>query len=210
MSKKKIIIILVIVALGAGLFLFKIGGNKNNTDTEMVNTGDSGLANDFIKALMGVENVALDTSLLKSPVFQSLVASGAYVDPNPNRGKTDPFSVISGTEVLPPDGPENSPRVIGGVQSGEVIPISYPEIKVSKITTTTAYISVIGIPKNNKVSVSVSGSNNVTIPELNLAYKNETSEYAAVITGLSTKTKYSASLQAPNSYAGLQADFTTK
>ncbi len=210
MSKKKIIIILIILALGVGLFVFKGSGNKDIIVDEMVATEDNGLANDFIKGLMGVENVSLDTSLLNSSLFKSLVPSGAYIDPNPNRGKTDPFSEISGTTVILNEGPETSPRDFGGLQSIDNSIKNEVKITASKITATTAYISVTGIPKGEKITVNLTGSNNVTIPAINLTYKDAESVYASGATGLTSKIKYSAIVESPIKYAGLQADFTTK
>ncbi len=212
MSKKKIIIILVVLALGVGLFIFKSGGGKDLVSSEAVVVQDNSLANDFIKALMGVENVSLDTSLLNSSVFKSLVPSGAYVDPNPNKGKTDPFSEISGTQVVVNDGPENSPRNFGGLQEINATNVSPAgvQIKTSKITSTTATVSITGLPKGNKVTVALSGANNVSIPSVSLTYKEASSEYSAVVTGLVSKIKYTASLETPINYAGLQADFQTK
>lgn len=207
MSKKKIYIILIIVAIGIALFAFKSGGNKEAALEETASTSSS-LSNDFISALLGVEKITLDTSLLNSASFKSLTPSGAFVDTNPTKGKTDPFSDISSPATENQNsGALTSDRVVGSNQNS---PSSDVVIKVSRITSTTATISISGIPTGQKVSAILLGSNDSILPLTSISYKTDTMEYSGVATGLISKIKYTVRIQSPESYSGLQAEFETK
>lgn len=207
MSKKKIYIVLIIVAAGIALFTFKSGGNKEAALQDVVSL-DASLSNDFVSALLGVEKITLDTGILNSPAFKSLTPSGAFVDPNPAKGKLDPFSEInSTTKETSNSGEISSNRVVGSNQNS---PISEVMIKVSRITKTTAAISISGIPDSQKVSAILLGSNDSILPLSSFSYKSDTKEYSIVATGLISKIKYTIRIQSPESYSGLQAEFETK
>jgi hypothetical protein len=202
MTRKKILIIALVLVAIIAVFVFRTGGNKNVTDNLGTVPTENNLGKDFISALVGVENVTLDVSLLKSPIFKSLVPSGAYVDPNPTKGKTDPFAPISST----PEESTNdlvSPR---DVSFGEESPLSSVFIRVSNITKSTASMAVVGIPQGKVVSLALVAKDGSSV-FVSLTYKNN--EYSGVATSLKSNTSYTAYIQSPEAYSGLQADFTT-
>lgn len=215
MSKKTLLIIGVILAAVILLFVLRTGGGKDPaSDGIAVDTPGSVLGNDFVIALLGVQKVSLDTSVLGSPVFQSLAPSGAVVDTNPLRGKNDPFSPDGGNATGNDSAAASSaqsPRAVllGG---GETVSLLPPDARIvaSKITTTTATITVSGLPANVALSVSLVGSGGGAIFVSNFSYKAAAGEYSAVATGLSSKQRYVMQVINPEIYASLQGEFDTK
>ncbi len=208
MSKKILIITIIIVVIGVILFSVKTKDKSSDAgDGTIPSTASSSVGNDFIRALLGVNSISLDVSLLNSPAFNSLDASGAYVDPSPEKGRTDPFYGIGKESVnSPATQTTESSRVSGlGVNN-----VGNAEIIISKITSTTAAISIRGINENEKVSVVLLGSNDSLTSATNFSYKKDTGEYSAIVTGLIPKITYTVRIQSPESFVGLQADFTTK
>lgn len=211
MTKKTLIIIGALVVVGAGLFLFRSGGGGEDPDAFLTDTNgglpieDGGVTSEFINDLLEVNNVSFDTSIINSPVFKSLVPSGAFVDPNPPRGKQDPFSLNSST----PDEyfEDINPILINPDQSNFRVDSA---MNITKITSTTAVIEVSGINSTKKVEVSLSSGGIVTKSSVPLIFNTETANFTAVLTGLKTATKYTATLTSPPESISLKAEFTTR
>lgn len=199
MTKKKILIIILIIVSIIAVFVFTKGDDKTIVDNMGVVVNDNTLTKDFMPAIAGVRNVSLDTSLLKSPIFQSLVSSNAYVDSNPEKGRSDPFSKL--------DTNTKNDNVV--TQPSRLVNLGMESvfIRVSNITKTTATISVSGIPENQIVSLVLLAKDGTLIP-VELNYKDN--EYSGIATSLKGLTNYVARIQSPEIYAGLQADFTTR
>jgi hypothetical protein len=190
---------LILVSIIA-IFVFRTGGNTEPTNNMGVVSGGSDLSQDFMPAIVGVKNVSLDTTLLKSPIFQSLVSSNAYVDSSPEKGRPDPFSKIEKNT------PKNMPI---NTQAAREVNLGAESVfvKISNITKTTATVSVSGIAENQVVSLVLLAKDGTLIP-VDLSYKD--GEYSGVATSLKSLTNYVARIQSPEIYSGLQADFTTK
>lgn len=182
----------------------RTGSNENVTNNLGVSESDGNLGKEFISALMGVENVTLDVGLFKSPIFQSFIPSGAYVDPKPEKGRPDPFADATQIKVDTNLNNINSPR---DVSFGGQDLIGSVFIRVSNITKTTSTISITGISQDQVVSLILITKDGSIIP-VDLTYKNN--EYSGVATSLKSLTTYTARIQSPDIYSGLQAEFTTK
>lgn len=209
MSKKVLFIVALIILVGVVLFAVKDKSQApEGTDGMAVSTSESVLGNDFVKALLGVNTISLDTALFNSPVFNSLNASGAYVDPLPEKGRTDPFFTINKNSSVSTS--ENNMTSSGREINLGQSDVANAEIIVSKITSTTASIAIRGLKEGDKVSAILLGSNDSLITLPNFTYKSDTAEFTSVATGLVSKIKYTVRIQSPDSSAGLQADFTTR
>jgi len=210
MSKKSIIGIVIILVLV--ILLFVVRGSKSKpVDIDQPNTTSktpTDLGNDFVVALVGVQRITLDTKFLKTQTFQSLESSGALINRTPLRGKIDPFSKFFVEKKINEDTIEDPPTRITDL--GKPDPLLNSAVKISKITTTTATISVSGIPDDELVSVSITDKNGKTINLNDFTYKTVTSEYVSIATSLSPKTNYTVYIKTPSKYLGLQAQFDTK
>ncbi len=211
MSKKKLLIILGIVVVAILLFALRTGGNKDKSPDSDAKNSDNTLANDFIIALLGVEKVTLDTSLLRSPIFESLIPSGAVIDQNPIRGKRDPFAKqTSNTNLVEVVNPVESSRTVllGG---GETVKLpDTATMKSSKITTNTALITVGGLPSSLALSASIVAGDGSAQFSSNFVYKSGSNEYTLVLSKLTSKTHYVVSVESPDVYSALKVEFDTK
>jgi len=213
MTKKKLLIIGLAISLIIGIFTIKTGGKKNKIDDNpAINTENTTgeLGKDFMSALFGVQNVTLDSSLIRSAVFKSLVPSGAFVDVNPNKGKDDPFSPVSGNlqNNILDNGLGQSLRNFDVGQTENTV-INSAEIKITKITATTASISILGIPSGVVPVVGVTSTTS-SVSFADFTYKPASGEYNALITGLKKGTSYSINIISPAGYLAEPAVFETK
>ena len=144
MTRKKILIIVLVVLGIILLFTLKTKDKKPKTDTVLDSgaTVNTVLNNDFVNDLLGVQSINLDTGLLTSPVFKSLVSSGATIDENPPKGRANPFSPTDDSLVfINQDIPfiENSPRNLNLGKTEKLL--SPVKINVAKVTSLSASIS---------------------------------------------------------------------
>lgn len=213
MSKKKLLIVLVIVALLGVLFLVKTKGTKP-ADEGVSTSGAAFVNNDFVAALLGVQNVILDTDVLSSSVFKSLQSSGASVDSNPPRGRTDPFAstktiatpVVTEQPVL-----TENPRLNNfTTEDSTANLLKGVKINVSKITSTTAVVSVTGLPEDTAVSLNLSKGVGTPVLIEGFTYKSALQEHTTVVTGLSGKTGYTFTIASPELFSSISAAFQTK
>lgn len=212
MSKKNLIIISCVILAIVLLFVLRTGGNKNIPPDATITAGASNtLGNEFITALLGVENITLDISLLNSPTFQSLRSSGAFVDSNPPKGKMDPFSANSGAENSNQQSvsQDQSSRAVNLGAGGTIQLPSDAGISISKITSSTAVVSLKGLPQGLVLNASVtSGSGNLFFIS-DFSYK-DTGEYSTVLTDLEPKQNHVIQIESPTLYSSLSAVFDTK
>ncbi len=213
MSKKKLLIIGVIVVLLGVLFLVKTKGTKPD-DSGALALGTTSVDNDFVSALLGVQNVILDTDILSSAVFKSLRSSGAQVNSNPLRGRIDPFAAVqtTTTEVAAeePVLTEN-PRLDNfTTEDSTTNLLKGVKIAVSKITSTTAVVSVTGLPESTNVSLNLSKVNGTPVLVEGFTYKSALQEYTTVVTGLSAKTSYTFAIANPELFSSISTSFQTK
>lgn len=218
MTKKKILIIILVVLAIIFLFVLKKKGTKHVAVDPVNDPNISNLQNEFITALLSVQSISLDTDFLKSPMFKSLIASGASVNLNPPKGRSDPFSRTDNNiveeplnETIPTDTPS---RVLDlGVKTETPTNndlLSAVKINVSKITSSTATIGIIGIPNNTPVSIKIESPNSKTIELDVFTYKLFNQEYSIVATDLTSKIKYTVSITKPDIFKDIKAEFTTK
>lgn len=205
-------ILLVIILL----FVFKSKGTKKPVVNTIANTQDiSNLQNEFVSALLSVQNITLDTGFLSSPMFKSLVASGANVNLNPPKGRIDPFSKTGNEpQILVEEVVDQTPTRI--MDFGIKTPptnndlLSPVKINISKITSSTAAITITGIPKDTIISIKLDSGNNKPIDLDVFTYKLFNQEYSVIATNLVSKTKYIVTITNPDIFKNIQAEFTTK
>lgn len=198
------------------LFVLKTKGTKKpviNTANDTQNI--SNLQNEFVSALLNVQNITLDTGFLSSPVFKSLVASGANVNLNPPKGRADPFSKTGNeSQILVEEIVDQTP--IRTLDFGIKTPpandnlLSPVKINISKITSSTASIAITGIPKDTIITIQLDSGNNKPIDLDVFTYKLFNQEYSVIATNLTPKTKYIVTITNPGIFKNIQAEFTTK
>lgn len=205
MSKKSIIILIVLILLAVGLYYFFFY-NKNNTtvvQSEAVNPVE--IQSNFVATLLQLRSLTMETRVLKSPTFNSLVPSGAFINLNPDRGVEDLFaprnvspSTQSKSDVIPRD------------FTGSSITTTSATIKVSNITSTTATIILGGLEPNilTSVDLSLKGGEMQNISNFN--YRASTREYTKVVTGLVPSSSYIANIHDPAGFNDAVASFNTK
>lgn len=212
MTKKKLLVIGLIISAIIGIFSIKTGGKKNTVDDTAVtdsgeNQGD--LGKNFISALFGFQNVNLDSSLTKSAVFKSLTPSGAFVDANPTKGRDDPFATLNqGFINNTDDGFGQSLRNFDLGQN-EANAINSAEIKITKIASNNISISIAGMPAGTVPVVNLT-SKLGAVSFADFTYKTATGEYSANITGLIPKNSYSITIISPAGYIVDPVVFETK
>ena len=207
MNKKTLIIIIILVLGIASFFVFKIGGKKETTgETNTITEAKSGLGNDFVNAMLGVQNVNLDSNILKSAAFINLKPSGAVVNLNPEKGKNDPFSEANDSINSIVDGENVSTRNLNFGEQEK----TNANITVSKITTTTAFITINNIPNSEIISLVLTDENSNKINIDNIVYNNAKSAFTAVASDLTPNTKYKISISSPVNYNSLIVNFSTK
>lgn len=216
MSRQKILIIILIVCVVIFLFVFKGGSKKTNkqdpANLSTANTAINSLNNDFISALLGVQGITLDTGLLSSPVFKSLKPSGAFVSATPVKGKNDPFSSgLNNPIIIEPSTEETNPRVenFGNTGNNDNL-LAGVKVSFSKITSTTTVVSILGLPNDISLSISLKDPNGKTTIVDGFSYKSLTEEYTSTVTGLSTKTKYTVNILKPEIFSSVESNFQTK
>ncbi len=113
---KNIIIFLVIIALGVGIYFYM--KNKSSPDvpalvssggtSAVADTGGDTATNqtkDFLTLLLSVKDIKLDDSIFKDPAFISLDGSHSIIlTPDGTEGRPNPFAPI-GSDVVTPTTP---------------------------------------------------------------------------------------------------------
>lgn len=219
MSKKKLIISIIIIAGLLAILVFKTKSKALPAEDSTSFTaleGSSTLESGFISALLSVKNINLDTGLLSSSVFKSLKSSGVIIDTNPAKGRTDPFAPLNfkSSNVLEVDQTLSSNNSIRstdlgiGAQTNDLL--AGVSINISKITSSTAVLSIKGLPEDTFVKVNIEKGDGEIKTISSFVYKPLSREYTAVATGLSSKIKYSASIVEPEVFKDIYLDFQTK
>ncbi len=213
MSRQKILIIILILCAVVALFAFKGKSKKTEESTASIanNNPIGTLNNDFISALLGVQSINLDTGLLSSPVFKSLKPSGALVSPTPVKGKNDPFSSGSNTQVVIDELEVTNPRAdnLGNTGNNDKL-LSGVKVGFLKTTSTTTVISITGLPVDTSLSVSLKDPDGKLTIVDSFSYKSLTEEYTTILTGLKSKTNYTVNILKPESFGSIEANFQTK
>ncbi len=213
MTKKKLLIILLILLILISLFVFKTKKKTVDTGSGVVPSGAaaSSLNNEFITALMGVKSISLDTGLLSSPVFKSLVPSGAIVDVNAAKGKNDPFSANSSSDNFVVQEEIINPKINEFMnRGGNDKLLNGVKINFSKVTSSTVALSITGLPSDAVPSVNIIRSDGVTIVVDDFVYKSLNEEYTTIATGLTPKNDYTVKLLKPEAFNSLEVKFQTK
>ncbi len=212
MTKKKLLILLLILLASIALFVFKT--KKKSIDaggTVPSGAAASSLNNEFITALMGVKSISLDTGLLSSPVFKSLVSSGAIVDVNAAKGKNDPFSTNSASNNFIPPEEVINPKINEFMnRGGNDKLLNGVKINFSKVTSSTVAIAITGLPSDSVPSVSIVRNDGVTIIVDDFVYKSLNEEYTTIATGLTPKTDYTIKLLKPETFNNIEVKLQTK
>lgn len=120
--KKKLSIIVIVLGLGAVLYMvFGLGGKSDpnvsgtlsSTSTTSNTAEDNSSSSDvtsqinqqFVESLSGIKGVNLDKTIFSSKEFNSLVDYTSSLVPEPNRGRPNPFAPIGSDVVSTLDAP---------------------------------------------------------------------------------------------------------
>lgn len=209
MNKKPLIIIIVVVCIVGLLFAFKTK-DKKLTDGSIAKseTSPESLDSQFLGVLLSLNTLKLDTSIFSSPVFNSLNPSGAVINTNPDMGRSDPFlpagvsttqePIISTQNTL---SKEDTPLPNTTLESS---------IEVNRITSTTAFVTLAGFPKDSLITLTLVDPNGLSTNYRELTYKTQTGEYTRALTGLLPKTAYNLKAEDSSKSLSAVANFITK
>ncbi len=211
MKKKSILIVIIILLLaGGGVYYFFFYGKQDSSVSssagESVNPAE--IQASFVSTLLQLRSLTMDTKVLKSAVFNSLVPSGATIDLNPDRGRPDPFFAVNPPLPNAQD-QSNVNDLLPRDFTGASVTTSNASIKVSNVTSSTATIAIIGVDSNTAVSVDLSKTGGAVQNITGFNYKADKTQYTRVITGLSSKTSYTVSIHDPSQFKDAQASFNT-
>lgn len=208
MNKKSIIIVSFILAFVVLLFVLRTDKKPVPSTSDIAPNGSS-VQGEFLGTLISLNTLELDTKIVDSELFKSLVPSPALVNLNPDKGRVDPF-MVPGIDAASPvldtnPVPNNTP--VRDINLGQD---AAKNITISRITSTTAFATITGFSPEENMSLTLIDASGKEVNYREFTFKSTTQEFSRALTGLASKMTYTASVRDSTNTEIINTTFTTK
>jgi hypothetical protein len=206
MNKKSIIISASLLV--AVILLFTLKTKKTSIpSTEDISANNSSVQGEFLGTLISLNTLELDTKIIQTDLFKSLVPSPALVNLDPEKGRIDPFMATGFVTSLNNKNTNIDNTPVRDVNLGE---ISDKNITISRITTSTVFVTITGFGPNEAVTLVLTDTNGKQTNYREFTFKSNTQELSRALTGLIPSMEYTASLLSVNNEEITKTTFITK